>query len=228
MMAKLAPPAGGIQLLPSGGMVPANLLRLHVRFDHPPDVELASAARLLDATGTIISHAFLDLPGGLWSADGLRLTLMLHPGRIKSGLTARESLGVAVAEGQELVVEIETGGGSVRLPLVVGPAVTTPIDPDLWDIREATPGTREPLMIMFDRVMDAESIATSLALRGSQDQLLLGRWQVRADGRSAVFLPNQPWPDSGIRADAAADLEDVAGNRPGLAFEMPIKSGSDR
>jgi hypothetical protein len=220
--------ASGVRLSPSEGLVPANILRLHVAFDVAPDVELAaSSARLLDASGVEIPHAFLDLPGGLWSADGRTLTLILHPGRIKSGLAGCLDVGPAVTAGRRYSVEIDGGGGPVRLPLVVGPAVASPIDPSLWRIGSVRRGGRAPLTVWFDRVMDGESIAAALGVMDGESAGVDGFWRVAAGGREGVFTPSVAWTIDTAQLSLAPDLEDVAGNRPGVAFEMIIAGGSD-
>jgi hypothetical protein len=211
----------GIQMVPSGCVAPANLLRLHILFEIPPDVDLAvSSARLLDARGDEIVHAFLDLPGGLWSADGLRLTLILHPGRIKSGLAAQSAAGAAVTAGRSYRVEIDGGDGPVQLPLVVGPAVTTAIDPTAWLVSTPLVASMDPLVVQFDRVMDPVGVEVGLSVRDQLRDSIEGVWLVSKDGRSARFSPAEAWRDSQIALKVASDLEDISGNRLNAAFEI--------
>jgi hypothetical protein len=210
----------GIQMLPSGGVVPANLLRLHILFDTPPDVDLAvSSARLLDETGNEIVHAFLDLPGGLWSADGLRLTLILHPGRIKSGLAAQSAEGAAIVEGRTYRIVIDGGNGPVQLPLVVGPAMTKAIDPSAWLVSTPVVASMDPLVVQFDRVMDSAGVEVGLSARDDHNESVEGAWLASKDGRSARFSPAEAWRESEITISLAPDLEDIAGNRLNAAFE---------
>jgi hypothetical protein len=85
-----------IQVFPSANEIPTNLLRFHIRFEETPEVfDVSTAIRLIDSAGVAIDHVFLDLNEGLWSSDGLTLTVMLHPGRIKTGLVASGYLGNA-------------------------------------------------------------------------------------------------------------------------------------
>jgi hypothetical protein len=206
--------------MPSGSVVPANLLRLHILFETPPDVELAVAsARLLDAAHAEIAHAFLDLPGGLWSADGLRLTLILHPGRIKSGLAAQMAEGPAVKAGGAYMVEIDGGDGPVLLPMMIGPAVRSAIDTASWRLTSPEVDTTEPLTIDFGRVMDPASIEVGLIVRDRDGRAIGGAWFPETSGLSARFVPVSAWHDGEIACVARPDLEDIAGNRPNMAFE---------
>jgi hypothetical protein len=210
----------GIRLSPAEGLVPANVLRLHVFFPQAPDVELAvSSARLLDATGAEIPHAFLDVPGGLWNADGRTLTLILHPGRIKSGLAGTREAGPALADGRSYSVEVDGGYGPVRLPLRIGPAVTTAIDPNTWRVGIVEPDTVDSLYVQFDRVMDSENVKAALDVQDDNGRHIAGFWRLAADGTQAAFVPDHPWSSDDPRLQPAPDLEDVAGNRPLAAFE---------
>jgi hypothetical protein len=211
----------GIQMLPSGCVVPANLLRLHILFDTPPDVDFAvSSARLLDETGKEIAHAFLDLPNGLWSADGMRLTLILHPGRIKSGLAAQSAEGAAIKEGRSYRLEIDGGDGPVQLPLVIGPVATRTIDPSAWMVSTPVVASTNPLVVQFDRVMDPAGVEVGLAVRNHHGEGVEGAWLASDDGRSARFSPAEAWRESEITISLAPDLEDIAGNRLNAAFEI--------
>jgi hypothetical protein len=213
--------SSAIRLSLAVGLVPANILRLHVAFPEPPDAELAaSSARLLDAAGEEIPHAFLDLPGGLWSTDGRMLTLILHPGRIKSGLVGSGGGGPLITEGRTYSVEIDGGAGAIRLPLRVGPPVVTAIDPSSWLIGALEEGGLAPLTVEFDRVMDSESVKAALMVLDETGERVCGIWQITDDGTDASFIPEKPWSSTRIQLQPATDLEDVAGNRPYTPFEQ--------
>ena len=44
-------------------------------------------------------NAILGMPEGLWSNDHKRLTLLMDPGRVKTGLTASKALGLVFKVG---------------------------------------------------------------------------------------------------------------------------------
>jgi len=76
---------------PSGTQVPANLLRISIRFADQVEGPLLPRITLLRADGRKIQEPFLEQE--LWSPDGNVLTIMMHPGRVKSGLKARAAMG---------------------------------------------------------------------------------------------------------------------------------------
>ena len=80
---------------PSGASIPENLLRVELRFASPWHSTLdMRRVRLLSDDGQEIESAFLDLP--LASADGSGVAVLLHPGRVKSGVGAVLLVSVVV------------------------------------------------------------------------------------------------------------------------------------
>src|SRR5262249_19591767 len=69
---------------PSGAEVPANLLRFSVRFAAQVEGPVLPRLSLLRADGTQVEAPFLEQE--LWSPSGKILTVMMHPGRVKTGL----------------------------------------------------------------------------------------------------------------------------------------------
>jgi len=105
---------------PSGDAVPENLLRIELHVAKPLVAPLAmDHVHLLDAQGRDIPGAFLDLP--LPGDDGRTITLLLHPGRVKTGV-ARDGL-VAITEGlkagEKVVIQ---GQQRIRDGMTVAPS----------------------------------------------------------------------------------------------------------
>ena len=79
---------------PNLNRLPANVLRAHIVFDRPMQTaEAIEHIKLIDARGNDISNALLDFKDGLWTTDGKILTVLFHPGRIKTGLVAGDRYG---------------------------------------------------------------------------------------------------------------------------------------
>jgi hypothetical protein len=218
-----------VSVFPSAPVLPQNLLRMHVFFSEPPFVDsLMQAVRLLDERGGVVSHPFLDLQEGLWDATGTRLTLMVHPGRIKSGLASRLSQGPAIEQGQRYRLVMNLGllfGPSVAEAgwhtheFSVGPALETAIDCAAWDIGQPWAGTLQPLHLSFGRALDRLSLDQAFALNATDGRRLRFVQHVSDSERGVVLTPQQPWHPGVLRIDVATDLEDVAGNRVAQAFE---------
>jgi hypothetical protein len=214
---------------PSAPVLPQNLLRMHVLFSEPPFVDtLMQAVHLLDEQGGAVAHPFLDLQEGLWDASGTRLTLLLHPGRIKSGLASRLSRGPAIERGQRYRLAVDMDllfGPSVSETewashaFSVGPAIETAVDHAAWDIGRPLPGTLQPLRLTFGRSMDRLGLEGAFAVTAADGSSVPFTQQVIASEQGVELTPLQAWRNEMHRVDVAADLEDVAGNRVAQAFE---------
>jgi len=109
----LATMLGGVQaqaaqlprVPPSADHVPANLLRISLTFARPVDGDVLSRLALVRADGSAIDAPFL--PQELWSPDGAILTLLLHPGRVKTGLQARAALGPILNAGETVTLTLD-------------------------------------------------------------------------------------------------------------------------
>lgn len=91
-----------LAIYPTVAIWPANILRVHVVFDQPMDRRgVIKYISLLDEQRVDLApEALLDLPDGLWTPDQRILTLLLHPGRVKTGLAAGKRYGPIFEEGR--------------------------------------------------------------------------------------------------------------------------------
>ncbi|MEM9107755.1 MAG: hypothetical protein AAGC96_19105, partial [Pseudomonadota bacterium] len=61
---------------------------------------------MLDGSGKPISGVFLSNRDDLWSPERRRLTLLLDPGRVKTGLFANSQMGRALVVGKAYSFEV--------------------------------------------------------------------------------------------------------------------------
>ena len=218
---------------PAGGTVPANLLRLHLEFDVPSWIPHALAAVRLVGDEGPIEMPFLDLEEGLWDPDLRRLTLLLHPGRIKSGLLARAALGGALAPALPLWLQVELtaftadagSGWTTVASFDVVAAETRPLDMTAWTLDAPPAASNVPLTVWFDRTVDALALRHGLAVLDATDQPVPVAVLPADDGRSVALAPERPWDAGAHRLVVRDDFEDVAGNRIGVAFEHTACAG---
>ncbi len=220
--------AAGVKVFPVGP-VPANLLRWHLVFDRPVDtVAGEGAVTLLDGAGAPVPHAFVELPGGLWDDSGTRLTLVLHPGRIKSGLRTQLEVGGAFTVGHRMRLRMDldrimgAGTGIAEHDFTVVPALERAVDLANWRLDAVEAGSLDALRIEFDRTLDRFSLEGALALVDPSGDVVEGAETIDPDGGALAFRPRHPWWPGLHRLVVAPDLEDLAGNRVGAAFESPL------
>jgi hypothetical protein len=226
----MPPPVQVVQVFPSAQTVPENLLRFHVFFSSPPEVHrLLDAVRLIDDQGDVVPQPFLDLEHGLWDAGGTRLTLLLHPGRIKSGLIARARLGSALGRGRRYQLQIDmdllTGapdaGTVLHVQMLhVGSPLAGKVRLPVMQHLQPGAGTFSPLRIDFARPMDRLGLEDGLLLKKADGTDAGFDLQIEPGEQVAHLLPASAWAAEPYRLLFSPELEDVAGNRPGSGFEV--------
>lgn len=218
----LASPAAWVT--PSGPAVPENLLRIVLHLDAPLAAPLDMRHVVLsDSDGTPIDGAFLDLP--LAGRDGKSLTLLLHPGRIKTGVGPNVALGPALRAGQSVVLRIDDPqlGRAIEKRWHVQPPLRQAIMPQQWIVQTAKRGGRTPLRVVFPAALDANA-APLLALQGPDGRRVAGTAQLAAGETEWRFTPAQIWRSGSYVLRVHPQLEDPQGNRLCSAFEQAGQS----
>lgn len=212
-------------IYPSGETVPENLLRIELRSSSPLRPAVGPGhLRLFTADGAEVENPFLDyaLPG----ADEKRVAILFHPGRVKSGVGANLALGRALRAGEivTLVVTHPALAGPVRKTWRVTAFDADCPDPSRWTLNLPRPGGRDPLVVTLDAPISAASEAM-IAVGTPDGRGLAGSAVLRAGETSWCFTPDHPWRVGRYAVEVHPDLEDSAGNRPGVRFESSPASG---
>ena len=173
---------------------------------------------LLDSDEREIDSPFLDLP--LPSADGRRVAILLHPGRVKSGLQANLRLGRALqrAEKVTLVIRHPELGPEVRKEWEVTASDIEPPQPERWTFEPPREGTLDPVVVQLDGPVSSTA-ESQIAIAGPDRERVAGMAHLEAGETLWRFTPTQPWRASRYAVVVLPDLEDTAGNRPGALFE---------
>ena len=232
-----AEPAGAPRvaaLLPDVEVIPANQLRFYVRFSEPMRPrDLAGKVRLLDGEGRPLVEPFVEIPHGLWDRDRRRLTLIVHPGRLKQGVGPRQALGPVFVPGASVTLEVaatllsaagvELEGPVSRSYRVGEPDRELP-DPSGWRL-EAPASTAGAVVLTFDEPMDGELVRSAVVvLRG--DEPVAGEASVSPDGRVWAFAPATPWERTRYRIEVQRTVEDLAGNTVDRPFDLETADGA--
>lgn len=213
---------------PGTTTVPANLLRLYVHFSAPMSARhVVPHVRLLDAEGQPIPTAFVEIPEGLWDRERRRLTLLVHPGRVKRGVGPHTVLGPVLEAGGSYSLEISRQArDSDALPLVAdfvhtfhtGTADHHSPDPLRW--RLTLPKTpADPLVAHLDEPADRALLERLLWVETAGGEPIAGRPMVDPESLRWSFRPELPWPPGAYRLVVPHALEDPSGNRVDRLFE---------
>ena len=86
--------------------LPANVLKFYITFSAPmrEGREVLQQLLLIDAAGKELVAPWRDLE--LWNADAARLSLFVHPGRIKQGVNLRDEFGPVLEPGKQYTLVV--------------------------------------------------------------------------------------------------------------------------
>jgi len=221
---------------PSGDALPANHLKFYLHFTEPMRRgKIFQHFQLTNlATGKPIAEPFRETE--LWSADGKRLTLWLHPGRQKTGVNLNLDLGPVLEPRQHYALEVSKNWNSeAGVPLKNSfrkSFTTTAVDreqpnPDLWKFTPPKANTRAPLIVRFPRPLDWALLHTMLTVLDTRDQLLAGKIEVTRNETQWRFTPARPWATGDYRLKVDWELEDLAGNNLERLFEVNLENPTE-
>jgi hypothetical protein len=215
---------------PAGEEIPENLLRIYLEFSEPMmERGVAGRVHLLDAAGEPVPEAFVEIPDGLWDARSTRLTLFLHPGRIKRGVGPHRALGPPLVAGStvELRVDGELAsrrglalGSPFQRTYRVGAADRASPDPGRW--RVEPPGAAgAPVTVRFDEPLDRALLLRFVAVLPAGDgRPVSGEGNASEDGRAWSFTPDGGWQAGRYRVAVRRAIEDLAGNTVDRLFDV--------
>ena len=219
-------------IYPSGDVLPANHLKFYIHFSKPMREGRAifDLIRLLDKDGREIRDAWRRTE--LWTADAKRLTLWIHPGRVKQGVNLREDLGPVLKPGQEyslvLDAKLQDADGAPLGIRFVKKFRTVQSDyhrplPQNWQMEIPTAGTREPLRLEFREPMDHAMLRRFLEIRDQQAELVQGKITMTKSESIWEFKPRLPWKTTRYHLVVDGLLEDLAGNTPLRVFDTDLR-----
>jgi len=232
-----APETGPVDVYPTAQVLPENLLRVYVYYPRAMAVSAGlSDIRLLDADGTPLDGVFLPTREDLWSQDRRRLTVLMDPGRVKSGLDASEAMGRALRSGHSYTLEVSEGsldaagcvlGQKTTVAFQVGPPDLDPPDPSEWELSTPMLGSRDPLVVNLGSPHDHLSLAFRLRVLGADGSIVPGQIGLSPNETGWEFIPRAAWKAETYSLTIADSLEDLAGNRPGVLFDLPSGQASE-
>jgi hypothetical protein len=201
---------------PSAAEVPANLLRISIEFAAPAEGPVLPRLAMSHTDGRPVQQPFLQQE--LWSPDGKILTILMHPGRVKTGLQAREEMGPILAAGDDVVLALD--GHPIRR-WRVRPAEENGPRSTAWKLSTVEAGSKRALVVALDRPIDGRE-ADYLAIADGHNRRIDGRARLKDGERVWTFTPRGPWRAGAYKLVARGTLEDPAGNRLGGRFETAI------
>lgn len=227
------PPAVVEHVYPSSNVLPANHLKFYIHFSRPmrEGEEIVDRIRLLDKDGQPVAGPWRRTE--LWSGDCRRLTLYIHPGRVKEGVNLREELGAVLEPDREytlvVVGDLQDADGQPLKEAFTKKFRTTAAErsrplPQEWQVTPPAAATRQPVTLTFHRPLDRALLDRFLTVVDSDGQAVPGRIEVGSEERSWSFHPERPWKAATYQVHVDERLEDLAGNTPLRLFDTDLRN----
>jgi len=216
---------------PGAAALPANNLKFYLHFSKPMREGRAifDRIRLLDARGRQIPAPWRRTE--LWTEDGRRFTLWIHPGRIKQGVNLREEFGPVLQPGEScsLVITQQVQDADVQ-PLasafvkefrVTEPDYRRPL-PQNWRLVVPAAGTNDPLTIRFGEPLDHALILRCIRVHLANGQFITVVVEPKDHETAADIRPARLWTSEKHMILVDDILEDLAGNTPDRVFDTSL------
>ena len=223
------------QVYPSADVLPENLLKFYVHFSAPMSRgDIYEHIRLLNEANQPVELPFLELAEELWSADMLRLTLFIDPGRIKREVKPLEEIGPALVAGKRFMLVIggnwkDANGNRMKRAFMkrftVGPPDREPPEPRRWTYTPPPIRTREPLAVDLAKPMDSALALRMIHVVDDSGREVPGQAFLTERERIWKFLPHHSWKAGQYSLIVETTIEDLAGNNIGKAFEVDVFEG---
>lgn len=227
---------GRIDIYPTAEVLPENLLRFYVYFPRSMgQQDILPHIAILDEAGNPVDGALLSNRYDLWSPNRRRLTLLLDPGRVKTGLAAHEAMGLALQPGQRYSLSIrgtatDAEGCALGQDRVhgfrVGPADLASPTPGAWKNTAPRSRSTEPLVVDLGSAHDHLSLAYRMRVHDNDGAVVPGAIELGEGETVWRFVPTLPWSVTPHQITVDGQLEDLAGNRPGVLFDQPLDAAA--
>lgn len=151
-----------------------------------------------------------------YSSDGQN-NKKTHPGPV----TAQGEANDALVEERTCILEVRTGGQVFAKTFSVSAGVATLLDETRWRLAEPRAGSRRPLLIQFDRIMDAAICEEEIAVVDLAREAVACSVSLDESTSELRVTPAVPWSAAPYRLVFSGRLEDVCGSRLGEALDHP-------
>lgn len=215
-------------VIPNLEIVPANLLRFYVFFSAPMGLENPyDFITIEDKDGNGLVDPFVIVPEGLWNIDRTRLTLLLHPGRIKQGVGPNMTEGDILRAGNVYTLKIddkwkgasgEALKGSFSRQINASNPLRKAINVNLWALKAEEQNQIGILTIVTDHPLDQPLAKRMLFIRNKEGRILPS--QVEFTGPEEMKILWRPDGSTELELHIDPRLEDVCGNTPLYAFDL--------
>lgn len=224
-------PVEVVGIYPSASKLPENLLRFYIEFNQPmQENNYLQYISLVDQTGKELKGVFLPSRFEYWNKERTKLTVILDPGRVKTGLLAHKQLGGrAIRSGQHYTLKIKGKWLALSGSILSETYSKTfeVIDEDMrkinlncWGIALPKVNSKNEIKIYFERSLDHINALSLIRVTDQFNNPIQGKYCLSGQERVLSFTPSQKWMSGQYRVLVNTKLEDVCGNNLIHGFDV--------
>ena len=222
-----AAPTSVAAIYPLADSIPKNILFFHVRFTQSMQESEQAWMKIsiLDDKGTLIPNTWRQR--SFWLDSGRLLVLMIHPGRVKSGI---RYIGPVFDVGKQYTLVVDSS-----LKDIYGRSVLAGSSHTYTVVKErkerikinsvtanVTSGTNEPIALQLNNPVDHASALTGFSIV-DQSEKELSFTLIQNNNNTLLLQPDKAWQPGRYHIVRAGRFYDCAGNRVNRLFEMKGK-----
>ena len=225
------------KIYPTAEKLPANLLKFYLYFTEPmrESRDVFDQIHIEDDRGERVHAPWRRRQ--LWSENATRLTLWIHPGRIKRGVNLREELGPVLEPNRKYTLVIdETLRSAAGVPLgketrhgfsTIAEDYERPL-PESWNLALPKAGTRDPLKVTASEPLDHILIERHVKVINAEGTEIAAEITLAPGEAAWAIRPKFPWKESDYRLVISGFLEDLAGNTRLRVFDTDLTQPSPK
>lgn len=225
----VATPVSVFAMYPVTDILPYNQLYFHIRFSKPmvQDPQAWRYVTITNDRGETIPNAWRQR--SYWLDSGRLLVLMIHPGRVKSGI---HYLGPLFDSGKDYHITVQgirAVDGSVLATYTRSYHIAAPDRqcPSVYIDTTHLPhaGSIKSLTLHFSEQMDYASVWDGTRITDAHGHNLPCKIEPKPGGSDYILTPQSPWQHSNYTLILKNAVYDLAGNRLDRLFEVTDGSG---
>ena len=156
-------PAEVTTIFPSSTELPANVLKFYIHFSQPmrEGKAIFDQIVIVDDAGQLVHDPWRRME--LWNNDATRITMWIHPGRVKKGVNLREDFGPVLEPGKtyqlKITQKVLDAQGHPLLKMHTKRFTAVAEDhqrplPQHWKLTIPPADSNEPLTVQFYKSLD--------------------------------------------------------------------------
>ena len=217
-------------IYPETNEIPENVLKFYITFSQPMrEGDFLKHILLLDNKGNNLKGVFFDNLYELWSSNHKQLTLIVDPGRVKTGLREHEKNGRALKIGESYRLIVNISWKSIKgnylkeaftKKFTVIAEDIVPPNAENINVSNIEINSKNPINIEFNEALDVLQLKDYVRIL-ENESVVNGTFKILDFGKQLQFKPVAFWEQKNYRLQIDKRLEDIAANNFSGKFDSP-------